>query len=96
MADYYKDAYPYSIPPANVHEELDRTVIHNSADKTARFQKKTSRTTIFDFGAGPYTVEQFTEWLEELKDYPPGAQLHFNAGDSQRDGAWLKITVQEG
>jgi hypothetical protein len=85
MADY-KDYYDF----------MNDQVAKAAAEPVRRVQKKVIKTYTFDFGAGPYTVEDFQEWAKELVDIPPGAKVHINAGDSQRDGSWLKITVQEG
>jgi hypothetical protein len=63
--------------------------------KASRVQKKVSKTTVFDFGKGPYTVEDILDFAKQIVELPPGAKLGIQHGDSQLDGEWLKITVIE-
>ena len=97
MADYSRDS-GYSVG--------DRYLDHagysgyasagNVQEKTttSRVQKKVTKTTEFDFGRGPYTVEDFKEFYESIKDMPGAAIVTVVYHDDQRDGRFLKLTVK--
>jgi hypothetical protein len=67
-----------------------------SSHPTRRVQKKLVKTTVYDFGDGPYNVADFKDFYEQIKDLPEGAKIKINHGDSQMDGEFLTITVTEG